>query len=146
MPKSQESNIHMAISAYNSKKINSKKETAKVFGVFETILRERLKGRKPRSETRANNHILWPIQEVLVKQILNAEKRGFPIRLEFLRQMAQLLLQKQTPTSTPNIGVNWAFTFVRRHPQLRTRFNRRTPHQREKQEDPKSSNNGLIWY
>jgi hypothetical protein len=58
MPKSQESNIHMAISAYNSKKINSKKETAKVFGVFETILRERLKGRKPRSETRANNHIL----------------------------------------------------------------------------------------
>ena len=33
--------------------------------------------------------------------------------------------------------VNWAFTFVRCHPQLRTRFNRQIPYQQAKQEDPK---------
>ena len=82
MPISQESNIQMAISAYNSKKkkkkFKSKKQAAKVFGVSETTLRERLKGRKPRTETHANNHILSSIQEeVLVKQVLNADKCGF---------------------------------------------------------------------
>lgn len=51
--------------------------------------------------------------------------------------MAQILLQKQSSTSPPNIGVNWASTFVKRHPQLRTRFNRRISYQRAKQEDPK---------
>ena len=126
MPKSQESNIQMAISAYNSKRIKSKKEAAKVIAVSETTLRERLKGRKPRSGTRANNHILSSIQEeVLVKQILNADKRGFPICPEFLRQMVQILLQEQTSTSTPNIGVNWASSSVKRHLQVRTQFNRR---------------------
>ena len=76
-----------------------------MFGVSETTLRERLKGRKPRTEeTHANNNISLPIQEeVLVKQILNADKHGFSIHPEFLCQMAQILLQKQTPTSTPNI-------------------------------------------
>jgi len=60
-----------------------------VFGVSETTPRERLKGRKPRSETRVNNHILSPIQEeVFVKQLFNVDKRGFPIRPEFLCQMA----------------------------------------------------------
>ena len=51
-----------------------------------------------------------------------------------MHQIAQILLQEKTPTAT--LGVNWASTFIKRHPELKTRFNRRISYQRAKQEKP----------
>jgi hypothetical protein len=95
---------------------------------------------KSRSETRASGHKLTDFEEeALVKQLLDADKRGFSIRPQYLREMAQILLHKRTQDSTATIGVNWA-SFIRRRPELRTRYNRKITYQRAKQEDPKVLN------
>lgn len=55
-----------------------------MIAVSETTLRERLKGRKPRSETRANNPILSSIQEVLIqlsKLISSTQHESYPQHL-----------------------------------------------------------------
>jgi hypothetical protein len=76
-------------------------------------------------------------EEVLVKRVLDADKRGFSIRPDFLRGMAQILLRKRSQDSTAVLGVNWAYSFVKRRPELRARYNRRITYQRAKQENPK---------
>ncbi|ODM22204.1 hypothetical protein SI65_03050 [Aspergillus cristatus] len=141
MPLSKENRMQMAISAIQNKKIQSKREAASVFGVSEATLRNRLKGMKSRSETRASGHKLTDFEEeALVKQLLDADKQGFSIQPQYLREMAQILLHKCTQDSTATIGVNWASSFIRRRPELRTRYNRRITYQRAKQEDPKVLN------
>jgi hypothetical protein len=138
MPLSQESRIHMAISAYKKKQFRSPTAAAAMFGVPRTSLLNRLRGMKSRTETRANGHKLTvPEEEALTKQLLDADKRGFSIRPEFLRGMAQILLCERVRDPTATLGVNWAYKFIKRHPALRTRYNRRISYQRAKQEDPK---------
>lgn len=138
MPLSKEARMQMAITAWKEKRVKSKLKAAEIFGVPESTLRERLAGVKPRSETRANGHKLTAIEEEsLVKQLLDADKRGFSIRPEFLRGMAQILLHERTQDPTAVLGVNWAYSFTKRRPEIRSRYNRRITYQRAKQEDPK---------
>jgi hypothetical protein len=138
MPLSKESRMQMAIAAYKKQKIKSKLQAASVFEVSRTTLRARLEGRKPRSETRANSHKLTiSEEEALIKKLLDADKRGFSIQPRFLREMGQILLRERTQDSTATLGINWAYSFTKRRPELRTRYNRRITYQRAKQEDPK---------
>jgi hypothetical protein len=138
MPLSKEARMQMAITTWKEKKVKSKLKAAKIFGVPKSTLRERLAGIKPQSETRANGHKLTAIEEEsLVKILLDADKRGFSIRLEFLRGMAQILLHKRIQDPTAVLGINWPYSFTKRRPELRTRYNRRISYQRAKQEDPK---------
>ena len=138
MPLSQENRIQMAIAAIKNKKIKSVLSAAETFSVPEPTLRARLNGRKPRLETRANGHKLTALEEeVLTKRLLDADKRGFLIRPEYLRGMAQILLHERTRDPTATISVNWAYKFIKRHPALCTRYNRRITYQRAKQEDLK---------
>ena len=130
--------MQMAITAWNEKRFSSILEAAQVFEVPESTLRTRLAGIKLRSETRANGYKLTEVEEKsLVKQLLDADKQGFAIRPEFLRGMAQILLREQNCDSTATLGVNWVSTFVKCHPELRTRYNRHISYQRAKQEDPR---------
>ena len=124
MSLSKEPRVQMAIAAWNEKKFKSILKAAKVFEVPETTLREWLAGIKPQSETRANGYKLTEIEEEsLVKQLLDADKRGFAIRPEFLRGMAQILLRERLHDSTATLRVNWTSTFVKRHSELHTRYN-----------------------
>ena len=138
MPLFKESRVQMAVKAWKEKKTRSILEAARVFEVPESTLRRRLAGIKSRSETRANSHRLTEIEESsLVKQLLDADKRGFPIRPEFLHGMAEILLRERLHDSKATLGVNWASTFIKRHPEVHTRYNRRISYQRAKQEDPR---------
>jgi hypothetical protein len=138
MPLSQENRMQMAITAYKSKKVQSKSRAAAIFGVPKSTFLDRLKGINPRSETRASGHKLTAIEEdALVKRLLDADKRGFSIRPEFLRGMAQTLLRERSQDATAVLGVNWASSFVKHRPELRARYNRRITYQRAKQENPK---------
>jgi hypothetical protein len=97
MPLSKEARMQMAITAWKQQKVKSKLKAAQIFGVPESSLRKRLSGVKPRTETRANSHKLTATEEeTLVKRLLDADKRGFSIRPEFLRGMAQILLRERT--------------------------------------------------
>ena len=112
----------MAIAAYKNQKVKSILHAAEIYEVPEPSLRARIKGRKPRSETRTNSHKLSVLEEdVLAKRLVDADKRGFSIRPEFLRGMAQILLSERTKDSLQTLGLNWASKFVKRHPALRTR-------------------------
>ena len=135
---SKESRIQMAISAYQKGQVKSIKRAVALFAVPESTVRDRLHSTKSRSETRANSHKLTESEEeLLLKRLLDADTRGFPIRPEFLRGMAQVLLRSRLQDPTAAIGTNWPYNFVKRHPQLRTRYTRRITYQRAKQEDPK---------
>ena len=130
--------MQMAITAWKDKKVQSKLKAAQIYGVSESSLRKRLNGIKPRTETRANGHKLTEYEEeVLVKRLLDPDKRGFSIRSEFLRGMTQILLHERTQDPTAVLGINWAYSFTRRRPELSTRYNRRITYQMAKQEDPK---------
>jgi hypothetical protein len=138
MPVSMEANMQMAIEAYKSKKMRPQSRVAAVFGVSLTTLRARLKGRQSRTETRANSHKLTEYEEkTLLTHLLDADKRGFAIRPEYLREMAQILLRNRTQNPTMSLGINWPTKFINRHPEIKTRFNRRISYQRAKQEDPR---------
>jgi hypothetical protein len=97
----------MAIAAYKSKKVQSKSRAAAIFGVPKSTFLDRLKGINPQSETRASGHKLIVIEEdVLVKRLLDADKRGFLIYLEFLRGIAQTLLHGYSQDATAVLRVN----------------------------------------
>jgi hypothetical protein len=51
--------------------------------------------------------------------------------------MAETLLCDCTRNATATLGVNWPYTFTKRCPELRTRYNQRITYQRAKQEDLK---------
>jgi hypothetical protein len=136
MPLSKESRIQMAIETYKNQKIKPIMKAAQLYAVPEITLHARLKGRKSRTE-RANGHRLKDFQESLLKQLLEADKRGFLIRPEILRGMAQILLHYYSQNPAAELGANWTYKFVTRHPQLRTQYSRRITYQRTKQEDPR---------
>jgi predicted HTH domain antitoxin len=138
MALSQENRIQMAISAYRSNQIRSQIKAAEIFGVPRLIFQERLRGIKSRSETRANGYKLTEFEEeLLLKRLLDADMRGFLIRPEFLRGMAEVLLCNRLQNPTAALGSNWPYRFIKRYPELRTRYTRRITYQRAKQEDPK---------
>ena len=64
-------------------------------------------------------------------------KEGFPIKPEFLHGMAEILLHERLHDSKAILGVNWASTFIKRHSEVHTQYNRRISYQRAKQEDPR---------
>jgi hypothetical protein len=116
--------MQMAISAYKKGQFKSKAAAAEVFGVSRETLCDRLRGIKPRAETRANSHKLTAFEEeVLTKCLLDADRHGFSIKPQFLRGMAQILLYARTNNPTSVIGVNWVYKFIKCHPALRTRYN-----------------------
>ena len=89
----KESCVQMAINAWNEKKTRLILEAAKVYEVSESTLHRQLAGIKSQSETCANGHRLTEVEEQsLIKHLLDADKRGFSIRPEFLHGMAEILL------------------------------------------------------
>ena len=65
----------MAIAAYKNQKVKSVLHAVQVYEVPEPTLRAQIKGRKPRSETRANSHKLTVLEEdVLAKHLLDTDK------------------------------------------------------------------------
>jgi hypothetical protein len=122
----QESRMHMAIHTYKCQKLCSQSKAPRVFSIPRSTLQSWLKGINPRSEIRANNHKLTVFEEeTLVKRLLDADKRGFSIRPEYARRMVQILLHEHIQDPTACLGVNWAYSFIKRHPELCTRYNQR---------------------
>ena len=89
----KESRIQITVSVFKLKKIRLKTRTADLFSVLKTILLRRLNKIKSRLEIRANGYKLTEIKEqLLLKQLLDINKRGFLIWPEFLHKVAQILL------------------------------------------------------
>jgi hypothetical protein len=130
----QEARIILAIEAIRTSKKLSRRNAAKIYNIPYTTLSDRMTGRTSRSETRPNRHKLTELEEdVIIQYILDLDDRGFGPRLAGVEDMANYLLETR---GAQRVGKLWAHRFVRRRPELKTRFNRVYDFQRALCEDP----------
>lgn len=61
-------------------------------------------------------------ESVIVQYILDLDSKGFPIRLSDINDIADRLLAE---CDAGRVGALWAYRFVKRHPELTTRLNRK---------------------
>ena len=129
-----EARIILAIEAIRTSKKLSRRSIAKLYKVPETTLRDRMAGRTPRSETRPNCHKLSELEEqVIVQYVLDLDSRGFAPRLAGVEDMANYILESR---GGRRVGKLWAYRFIQRQLDLKTRFNRVYDFQRALCEDP----------
>jgi hypothetical protein len=79
-------------------------------------------GRTPRHETKANCHKFTELEEeVIVRNILDMDARGFAPRPAGVEDMANDILELRRGE---HVGTRWAYRFTQRRPELTSRFNR----------------------
>ena len=134
----QEGRLLLAIQAIKKQEISTIREAVRHFNVPKSTLLRRLNSTPNRAETRANNHKLTEIEEEsLQKWIISLDDRGAAPRPATVRETANLLLAARGTTPVQTVGEKWVYNFVKRHPELSTRFSRRYNYERAKCEDPK---------
>ena len=130
----QEGRILLAIQAIEEGKIKSARAAAVSYDIpFET-LRQRICGRTSRRDSTPNSCKLTPQEETaIVQYILDLDSRGFPPRVQDVREMADLLLVARSEST---VGKNWTTNFVKRRPELKSKFSRKYDYKRAQCEDP----------
>jgi len=120
---SNECDLILAINALQSNPKLSVRKAAEIYNVSRATLQRRQRGQAAKCDTRPPCQKLTSYEEEsIVRYIIDLDSRSFPLRLGSVREMADRLLRIR---DAPCVGKNWASTFVRRRPELRTRFNRR---------------------
>lgn len=131
---SQEARIILALQAIRTNQKMNVTRAAQLYNVPRSTLRDRIKGRHHISEIRNQNLKLTSSEEeTIIQYILDLDSRGFPPRIHRVKDMADLLIK--TRHGTP-VGKQWAYNFIRRRPELKTRFSRAYDFQRALCEDP----------
>jgi hypothetical protein len=132
---SYEARLNLALGALRNDQNLSVRAAAKIYKVSHTTLTQRRAGRPARRDTLANSRKLTELEEeTIVQYVLELSTRSFPPRLCGVEDMANQLLRAR---GAPDVGQRWASNFVKRRPELRTRYSRRYDYQRAKCEDPK---------
>jgi hypothetical protein len=130
-----EAQIQLALQAMQSDKELTLSRAAKLYSVPRKTLERRYKGTPSRTDTLANSRNLSPLEEeVIVRRVLDLYEQGFSPGYDIVKDMADLL---RATRNASRVGPRWASNFVRRQPELRTRWSRPYDYQRAKCEDPK---------
>ena len=125
----------MALEAIQNNNKLSLRAAAKLYEIPFSTLRDRHAGRPARHGLPANSRRLTDSEEkAIVQYVLELDARSFPPRLCGVEDMANQLLRVR---DAPPVGKLWAHNFVKRQPELRTRYSRRYDYQRAKCEDLK---------
>ena len=72
-------------------------------------------------------------EEAIKQYILELDSRGFAPLLNTVQEIANKLLAKRWRDP---VGINWPYSFIKRTPGLKTKYNRKLDYQRYKQEEP----------
>ena len=132
---SKEARLLLAIRALEDNEDLSIRAVAKLYNVPEATIRHRRNGRRARRDIPANSRSLTDLEEqTIVQYTIELSARAFPPRLRGVEDMANHLRRER---DAPPVGQRWAHNFVKRQPELRTRYTRRYDYQRAKCEDPK---------
>jgi hypothetical protein len=132
--KINETQLNLALLAIQKNPQLSVRRAAKIYQVDNRRLGERLRGIPPRRDISANSRKLTDLEEiVLVERILELHSKGYPPRLCIVEDMVNRIIELR---DGKRVGSRWAANFVRRQPELRTRFQRKYDYQRAKCEDP----------
>src|SRR5205823_10078038 len=120
---SKEARIVLAIQAIQSNAQLSMRSAAKIYDIPESTLRDRLRGRPARRDSKPNSRKLTESEEeALIKYILELDSRAFPPRPSSIKDMANRLLAERDAAT---VGTNWVARFVKRRPELGTRWIRK---------------------
>ena len=131
---SNENQILLALAAIERDPSLSYRRAAKIYNISYSTLRDRYTGRPSRHDVTPKAKNLVDLEEeVIVQYILELDAKGFPPRVTHVQDMADRILRQR---DAPRVGKNWASNFIKRQPELRTRFTRRYNHQRAQCEDP----------
>ena len=132
--KDNESQLNLALQAIRRDPKLKVYTASKIYKVDHRKLGRRLRGMLPRRAIEANSRKMSDLEEsVLCSHILHLASKGFPPRLCVVEDMANRILATR---QAERVGPRWAANFVRRRPELRTRFQRKYDYQRAKCEDP----------
>jgi hypothetical protein len=132
--KNDESQLVLAIQAIQKDPTLRPRAAARIYSVDHRKLGQRLLGIPSRCDIPPNSRKLTDLEEsVLVQHILDLATKGFPPRMSIVEDMANRLLATR---DAPRVGTHWASNFVKRRPELQTRFQRKYDYQRAKCEDP----------
>jgi hypothetical protein len=131
---SNEARILLALQALQNNPKLKLRPTAKAYQVKYGTLRNRKNGIQSQRDWIPKSRRLSNLEEeTIVQFILDLDSRGFPPRLRFVEEMANRLLADRDASP---VGKRWAHNFVKRQPDLKTRFSRKYDYQRAKCEDP----------
>lgn len=131
---STESDVQLAIFDISYQRVQSIRAAASIYNVPRTTIQDRRAGKRPRRDCEANSKRLNKLEEeAVVKRILKESARGFAPTKADVRVMADKLLHERAGNP---VGKNWVDNFVKRTPELRTRWSRPYDHQRAACEDP----------
>lgn len=129
-----EGDIYLAISDITSKQIQSERRAAAVYTVPRSTLQDRRAGRRSRRDYEPKSKRLTKLEEeVIVQRVLDESLRGVPPSKGNIRDMADKLLGERDGKP---VGKNWVDNFIKRTPELRTRWSRPYDRQRAACEDP----------
>ena len=129
-----EADLHLALSDINCRRVQSRYHAARILNVPESTLKQRRAGRRLRRDCEANaKHFNNLEEDAIVRRILEESTRGFAPTKAGVGAMADKLLLER---GSKPVGKNWVDNFVKRTPELRTRWSRPYDHQRAACEDP----------
>src|ERR1700761_7182273 len=132
--KNDENQINLAIQALQRDPKLRVYTASKLFEVDHRKLACRLRGILPRRAIVANSRKMTDLEEsVVVEYILDLAAKGFPPRLCVVEDMANRIIATR---DGERVRPQWAGNFVRRRPELQTRFQQKYDYQRAKCEDP----------
>ena len=132
---STEGRIALALHAHQRGHIKSLRTAASTYSIPRTTLSRRSCGTPARVNSLPTNRKLTTTEEyTLVQWILDMDMRGMPPTKAFVHQMAELLLAERL--TDLRIGKCWVNNFLKRHPELKSKYNRKYDYQRAKCEDP----------
>jgi hypothetical protein len=130
----KEANILLALQALQNDPNLALRRAAKIYKAPYSSLWRRYHGIAARCDLVPKSRKLSDLEEQIVIQfILDLDSRGFPPRLRGVEEMANRLLADRGASP---VGKCWASRFVKRQPELKTRFCRKYDYQRAKCEDP----------
>lgn len=136
-----ESRIILAIEAIRLNPKLSCRAAAKAYNVPESTLRHRMKGRASLADRRPGaQNLTESEEEVIVRYILDLDSRGFPPQIADVAAMADYILAAR---AAQPVGKQWAYRFVKRRTELKTRFSRAYNFQRALCEDLNALN---AWF
>ncbi|CCF45783.1 transposase, partial [Colletotrichum higginsianum] len=132
----KEAQLILAVQAIKNTPNLSIRAAARIYSVPFTTLRDRLNGKPSRRDIMPKLRNLTLLEEEkLVKYILDLDARSFPPRISGVEEMANHLLADR---GARPVGKRWASNFIKRQPQLRTRFFRKYDYKRAQCEDPQA--------
>ncbi len=131
---SQEGRILLAIQAFKQGQFKSMRAAATSYDIPPDTFRRRVQGIPSRRDSMPNSIKLTPSEEsAIVQYILDLDTRGFPPRPQAVQEMADLLLAERDASP---VGKNWTTNFIKRRPELKTKFSRRYNYKRAQYKDP----------